>query len=295
VLLVRTLPGVDCNSEIHRLSSFAHGEDHRRDGRRLVVSQPVGEREMLSAELEFSLNKAFHQARGARHECLTVEHLLLAILDAPKVREVLEGCGADIERLAADLKQHLEGTPRLSASDEREVEPTIGFQRVLQRAVFHVQSSGKKVVSVVNVLVAIFSEKQSHAVSLLARERVTRRDVVNFVSHGLTRARGVGSSVDTGTVKLDASGLDRLTETLISLRKSMDQAATNEGRDCADSRELIDELITVARAEQPNGLKLRGLLAGLASGAAAPREVEAWAQVRDTAISLNLWIIDELA
>jgi ATP-dependent Clp protease ATP-binding subunit ClpA len=143
---------------------------------------------VLSSELEFCLNQAFHQARGARHEFLTVEHLLLAILDAPKVREVLEGCGADIERLTADLKQHVESnTPRLAPSEEREVQPTLGFQRVLQRAVFHVQSSGKKEVGVVNVLVAIFSEKQSHAVFLLARAQVTRLDVVNFISHGLSR------------------------------------------------------------------------------------------------------------
>jgi len=143
---------------------------------------------VLSSELEFCLNQAFHQARGARHEFLTVEHLLLAILDAPKVREVLEGCGADIERLSADLKQHVENnTPRLAPSEEREVQPTLGFQRVLQRAVFHVQSSGKKEVGVVNVLVAIFSEKQSHAVFLLARAQVTRLDVVNFISHGLSR------------------------------------------------------------------------------------------------------------
>jgi len=143
---------------------------------------------VLSSELEFCLNQAFHQARSARHEFLTVEHLLLAILDAPKVREVLEGCGADLERLGTDLKHHVEtNTPRLAPSEEREVQPTLGFQRVLQRAVFHVQSSGKKEVGVVNVLVAIFSEKQSHAVFLLARAQVTRLDVVNYISHGLSR------------------------------------------------------------------------------------------------------------
>jgi ATP-dependent Clp protease ATP-binding subunit ClpA len=149
---------------------------------------------VLSNELEFCLNQAFHQARTARHEFLTVEHLLLAILDTPKVREVLEGCGADLDRLAADLKQHVEtNTPRLSPAEDREVQPTLGFQRVLQRAVFHVQSSGKKEVGVVNVLVAIFSEKQSHAVFLLARAQVTRLDVVNYISHGLTRS-GEGKS-----------------------------------------------------------------------------------------------------
>ena len=143
---------------------------------------------MLSSELEYCLNQAFHQARSARHEFLTVEHLLLAIIDAPKVREVLEGCGADLERLGTDLKHHVEtNTPRLAPSEEREVQPTLGFQRVLQRAVFHVQSSGKKEVGVVNVLVAIFSEKQSHAVYLLNRQHVTRLDVVNYISHGLSK------------------------------------------------------------------------------------------------------------
>jgi len=143
---------------------------------------------VLSNELEYCLNDAFHQAREARHEYLTVEHLLLAILDAPKVREVLRACGAELPRLKQELKEHLEQTtPRLDEGEEREVQPTLGFQRVLQRAVFHVQSSGKKEVGVPNVLVAIFSEKQSHAVYLLNRQHVTRLDVVNYISHGLSK------------------------------------------------------------------------------------------------------------
>ena len=143
---------------------------------------------MLSNELEYCLNDAFHQAREARHEYLTVEHLLLAILDTPKVREVLRACGADLAKLKQELKDHLEqSTPRLEEGEEREVQPTLGFQRVLQRAVFHVQSSGKKEVGVANVLVAIFSEKQSHAVYLLNRQHVTRLDVVNYISHGLSK------------------------------------------------------------------------------------------------------------
>jgi ATP-dependent Clp protease ATP-binding subunit ClpA len=143
---------------------------------------------VLSNELEYCLNDAFHQAREARHEYLTVEHLLLAILDTPKVREVLRACGADLAKLKQELKDHLEqSTPRLEEGEEREVQPTLGFQRVLQRAVFHVQSSGKKEVGVANVLVAIFSEKQSHAVYLLNRQHVTRLDVVNYISHGLSK------------------------------------------------------------------------------------------------------------
>ena len=104
---------------------------------------------MLSNELEYCLNDAFHQAREARHEYLTVEHLLLAILDTPKVREVLRACGAELAKFKQELKEHIEqSTPRLEEGEEREVQPTLGFQRVLQRAVFHVQSSGKKEVGV---------------------------------------------------------------------------------------------------------------------------------------------------
>jgi ATP-dependent Clp protease ATP-binding subunit ClpA len=143
---------------------------------------------VLSNELEYCLNDAFHQAREARHEYLTVEHLLLAILDTPKVREVLRACGVDFARLRQELKEHIDqSTPRLEDGEEREVQPTLGFQRVLQRALFHVQSSGKKEVGVTNVLVAIFSEKQSHAVFLLNRQHVTRLDVVNYISHGLSK------------------------------------------------------------------------------------------------------------
>jgi ATP-dependent Clp protease ATP-binding subunit ClpA len=143
---------------------------------------------VLSNELEYCLNDAFHRAREARHEYLTVEHLLLAILDTPRVREILRACGADLTKLKQDLKEHIDqSTPHLEESEEREVQPTLGFQRVLQRAVFHVQSSGKKEVGVGNVLVAIFSEKQSHSVFLLNRQHVARLDVVNYISHGLSK------------------------------------------------------------------------------------------------------------
>jgi ATP-dependent Clp protease ATP-binding subunit ClpA len=140
---------------------------------------------VLSNELETCINKAFHEARAGRHEFLTVEHLLHAILQTPKVREVLRACGAESDRLSTELHAHIEAsTPRLKAGEDREVQPTLGFQRVLQRAVFHVQSSGRKEVGVANVLIAIFSEKQSHAVFLLGKEGVSRLDVVNFVAHG---------------------------------------------------------------------------------------------------------------
>ena len=143
---------------------------------------------MLSSELEICLNEAFQGARDQRHEFMTVEHLLLAIIDTPKVREILRACGADATRLRKELKEFVDQTtPRLKQDDDREVQPTLGFQRVLQRAVFHVQSSGKKEVSVANVLVAIFSEKHSHAAYLLGLQEISRLDVVNFISHGLAK------------------------------------------------------------------------------------------------------------
>jgi len=145
---------------------------------------------MLSSELEYCLNEAFQQARTKRHEYMTVEHLLLAIVDVPTVTEILKGCGADLVRLRRDLEQFIdESTPRLAEGSAQDVQPTLGFQRVLQRAVFHVQSSGKKEVRGENVLVAIFGEKQSHAVYLLGLQDVTRLDVVNFISHGLSKLR----------------------------------------------------------------------------------------------------------
>ncbi|HEX7235835.1 MAG TPA: ATP-dependent Clp protease ATP-binding subunit ClpA [Gammaproteobacteria bacterium] len=147
---------------------------------------------MLSTELEYCLNDAFQRAREERHEFITVEHLLLALLDTPTVIETLKACGADLARLRRELKEFIEGaTPRLRGEEEEatEVQPTLGFQRVLQRAVFHVQSSGRKEVTPINVLVAIFSEKQSQAVYLLGLQDVTRLDVVNFVSHGVPKVQ----------------------------------------------------------------------------------------------------------
>ncbi len=157
---------------------------------------------MLSNELELCLNEAFQSAREARHEFMTVEHLLLAIIDTPKVHEVLRACGADAVRLRKELQEFIDQTtPRLKDGDDREVQPTLGFQRVLQRAVFHVQSSGRKEVTTANVLVAIFSEKHSHAAYLLSMQEVARLDVVNFISHGLSK-----TGEDTaGKEKEDAS------------------------------------------------------------------------------------------
>ncbi|MEP7312804.1 MAG: ATP-dependent Clp protease ATP-binding subunit ClpA [Pseudomonadota bacterium] len=189
---------------------------------------------MLSSELEFCLNEAFHQAREARHEFLTVEHLLLAILDAPRVREVLRACGADLARLRDDLKQHIdETTPRVTTTEDREVQPTLGFQRVLQRAVFTVQSSGKKEVSVTNVLVAVFTEKQSHAVYLLNRHEIARLDVVNYLSHGLSKVSEEKTDKDE-----TATETERDPE---SAGGSLEKYATNLNKAASEGR--IDPLI----------------------------------------------------
>ena len=139
---------------------------------------------MLSKELEATLNNAFRDARDKRHEFMTVEHLLLALLDNEDAGKVLKACGVQVDKLRHELEGFLEETtPVLGEKDERETQPTLGFQRVLQRAVFHVQSSGKKEATGANVLVAIFGERESQAVYFLNRQSTTRLDVVNFMSH----------------------------------------------------------------------------------------------------------------
>ncbi|WP_105623505.1 ATP-dependent Clp protease ATP-binding subunit ClpA [Cronobacter malonaticus] len=141
---------------------------------------------MLNQELELSLNMAFARAREHRHEFMTVEHLLLALLSNPSAREALEACSVDLVALRQELEAFIEQTtPVLPASEEeRDTQPTLSFQRVLQRAVFHVQSSGRSEVTGANVLVAIFSEQESQAAYLLRKHEVSRLDVVNFISHG---------------------------------------------------------------------------------------------------------------
>ncbi|MBD3667015.1 MAG: ATP-dependent Clp protease ATP-binding subunit ClpA [Kangiella sp.] len=143
---------------------------------------------MLDKALEQSLNHAFHDAREKRHEFITIEHLMLALLDNKDALDVLRAVGADIGVLKSDLEKFVnQTTPQFSdEDDEFEIQPTIGFQRVLQRAVFHVQSSGREAVSGANVLVAMFSEPESQAVFLLSKQDISRLDVVNYISHGVS-------------------------------------------------------------------------------------------------------------
>ena len=157
---------------------------------------------MLNKDLEISLNLAFRQAKESRHEFMTVEHLLLALLDNPSSIEVLEACGADLLKIRANLLEFIqETTPVIPADEEqRDTQPTLGFQRVLQRAVFHVQSSGKDEVNGANVLVAIFSEQESQAAYILKKADISRLDIVNYISHGIAKVEGdiANSSIEGG-------------------------------------------------------------------------------------------------
>ena len=155
---------------------------------------------MIAQELEVSLHMAFVEARQKRHEFITVEHLLLALLDNPSAAETLRACGGNIEQLRKDLTKFIvEHTPMVDGEEDIDTQPTLGFQRVIQRAILHVQSSGNKEVNGANVLVAIFGEKDSHAVYYLQKQAITRLDVVNFIAHGI-------SKVPQNTVKSETEG-----------------------------------------------------------------------------------------
>ena len=155
---------------------------------------------MLSRDLEVTLNSAFKRARELRHEYMTVEHLLLGLLDNASAVQVLNACGSDLSKLREELEQFVtQTTPALPEESERDTQPTLGFQRVLQRAVFHVQSSGKQEVTGANVLVAIFSEQESQAVYFLKQQEIARIDVVNYISHGIAKSEDTGADGESET------------------------------------------------------------------------------------------------
>ncbi len=186
---------------------------------------------MLSKELEFCLNTAFKEARTKHHEFMTVEHLLLALLDTPRVIEVLRACGADLEVMRHELVNYIDAnTPQLSQPNP-DVQPTLGFQRVLQRAVFHVQSSGHKEVSAINVLVAIFGEKESHAAYLLIHQGVNRLDIVNYISHGISKIHeDEGSEAAVGPGEEDAESPAKGGQNALELYASNLNQRAREGR-----------------------------------------------------------------
>src|SRR5712692_5769193 len=160
---------------------------------------------MIAQELEVSLHMAFVEARQKRHEFITVEHLLLALLDNPTAAEVLRACAANIEELRKALGDFITAhTPTVAGTGEIDTQPTLGFQRVIQRAILHVQSSGKKEVTGANVLVAIYGEKDSHAVYFLHQQGVSRLDVVNYISHGITKAPQAPGSREEGESETEA-------------------------------------------------------------------------------------------
>jgi ATP-dependent Clp protease ATP-binding subunit ClpA len=159
---------------------------------------------MISQELEVSLHMAFMDARQKRHELITVEHLLVAMLDNPSAQEVLKACGANFDFLKKDLLNHIEEhTPIVNGENEVDTQPTLGFQRVIQRAMLHVQSSGKKEVTGANVLVAIFGEKDSHAVYFLHQQGIARLDVVNFIAHGIEKELDKENDADEADENID--------------------------------------------------------------------------------------------
>ena len=189
---------------------------------------------MLSKELEFTLNLAFKEAREKNHEFMTVEHLLYALLGNPSAVEVLRACGGNLEQLKHDVSTFLdETTPRLSTDDTRETQPTLGFQRVLQRAVFHVQSSDKNEVTGANVLVAIFSEQESQAVYFLNRLDITRLDVINYISHGISKTTDQPEENLEGGVEPDAPDS--------TAKQPLETFATNLNEQAAQGK--IDPLI----------------------------------------------------
>jgi len=211
---------------------------------------------MIAQELEVSLHMAFVEARQKRHEFITVEHLLLALLDNPTAAEVLRACGANMDELRKQLTQHVgEQTPRIPSDREVDTQPTLGFQRVIQRAILHVQSSGKKEVTGANVLVAIFGEKDSHAVYFLQQQGITRLDVVNYISHGITKtpqqasAKGEQEAEQEGDAQTSNSPLDNYTQNLnaFALSGKIDPLIGRE-------RELERVIQTLCRRRKNNPL-----------------------------------------
>tara|TARA_B110000208_G_C11796516_1_gene439836 strand:- start:2375 stop:4660 length:2286 start_codon:yes stop_codon:yes gene_type:complete len=189
---------------------------------------------MIAQELEVSLHMAFMDARQNRHELITIEHLLLAMIDNPTAANVLRACGGKFEVLRSQLNQHIvEHTPIVEGEDEVDTQPTLGFQRVIQRAMLHVQSSGKKEVSGANVLVAIYGEKDSHAVFFLHQQGITRLDVVNFISHGVAKAPGenLGST----------EGAESTTEEETAPQSALDSYTLNLNKEVAAGK--VDPLI----------------------------------------------------
>ncbi len=209
---------------------------------------------MIAQELEVSLHMAFMDARQKRHELITVEHLLLAMIDNPTAADVLRACGANLDNLRSELNHYIEEhTPIVSGDDEVDTQPTLGFQRVIQRAILHVQSSGKKEVSGANVLVAIYGEKDSHAVFFLHQQGVTRLDVVNYISHGVAKVAEETKRAETEqTAEADAAPASALDSYTLNLNAQVIAGKIDPviGRD----KELERVIQTLCRRRKNNPL-----------------------------------------
>ena len=197
---------------------------------------------MFSKELELSISQAYQEARDRRHEYLTVEHMLLALLDNGSALSILRACSVDIEALEDDLRKVLSDNVPVLEEEDRDTQPTIGFQRVLQRALYHVQSAGKDEVLGANVLVAIFSEKDSYAAYLLNRHDVTRLDVVNYISHGISKIEDeAGGEAEASVLEAEEAGAEKKSSALEQFTTNLNQRAKDD---------LIDPLIGRAKEIQ---------------------------------------------
>ena len=209
---------------------------------------------MIAQELEVSLHMAFMDARQKRHELITVEHLLLAMIDNPTAADVLRACGANLENLRSELNHYIEEhTPMVGGDEEVDTQPTLGFQRVIQRAILHVQSSGKKEVTGANVLVAIYGEKDSHAVFFLHQQGVTRLDVVNYISHGVAKVAEEAKRAETEqTAEADAPPASALDSYTLNLNEQVLAGKIDPviGRD----KELERVIQTLCRRRKNNPL-----------------------------------------
>ncbi len=251
---------------------------------------------MFSKDLELSISQAYNAARGKRHEFLTVEHLLLALLDNPSAREVFDACGVDLRRLGHELGQILEETiPILSAGDQRDTQPTVGFQRVLQRALYHVQSAERKEVLGANVLVAMFGEKDSHAVYLMNQQDLTRLDVVNYISHGISKREG-GSDPGTASERgsSDPAGGDSDKSALAAYASNLNERARADQIDPLIGRALeVERTIQILCRRRKNnplyvgesGVGKTALAEGLAR-----RIVEG--EVPELLLDAEIWSLD---
>ena len=249
---------------------------------------------MFSKDLELSISQAYHTARSKRHEFLTVEHLLLALLDNPSAREVLDACGVDLTVLGRELGQILDETiPVLSAGDQRDTQPTVGFQRVLQRALYHVQSAERKEVLGANVLVAMFGEKDSHAVYLMGKQDLARLDVVNFISHGIAKKSDSPEAADP-EARVEGESAREEKSALASYAVNLNERAAQDRIDPLIGRDLeVERTIQILCRRRKNnplyvgesGVGKTALAEGLAR-----RIVEG--EVPDILLDAEIWSLD---